>query len=197
MFQELGFQHDFGEFHQETVHPETGLYVVAKTRHVEEVVPLTLYQTSLPRTANLHGFECNLADDGKLLPRIHMGLVQEILPAGMDTTARCPEKSFTEETPTETQKIKVQSRKGMLAKTPQNPLVSQPPLMIYSEVRSKAQAMAKSRLQKSGLRLHGCIQQALLMFAGRQISDVPPKKTQVRYRSFRWGKLNLSVELSS
>lgn len=177
MFGDLGFQHDVGEFHQEAVQPETGLYVVAKTRHVEKVMLQTLYQTSLPSTADLHSCESKLTEDGKPLPKTHMGLVQEISPAA------CPEKSSTEETPSQTETV--QPRTGVLAKTPQNPLASQPPVMIYSEVRSKAQSMAKSRLRRAGIRLYGHIQQAWQMLAGKQISDVPLKKTQVRYRSFR------------
>lgn len=57
----------------------------------------------------------------------------------------------------------------------------QPPIMVRSEVHSKAQSMARSRLEKARLRLQGRIQQAIKLFSGREISDSQAKKKQVQF----------------
>ncbi len=55
----------------------------------------------------------------------------------------------------------------------------QPPVMIRSEVLSKAQSMARSRLEKARFRLQGRIQQAIKFFGGKEISETEAKKKQV------------------
>ncbi|XP_076613023.1 nesprin-2a [Chaetodon auriga] len=54
----------------------------------------------------------------------------------------------------------------------------QPPVMVRSEVHSKAQSMARSRLEKARFRLQGRIQQAIKLFGGRDISESQAKRKQ-------------------
>ncbi|XP_060907682.1 nesprin-2-like isoform X3 [Labrus mixtus] len=74
---------------------------------------------------------------------------------------------------------KSKSRSVSKPKTPQTekkpPL---PPAMDRSEVHSKAQSMAKSRLLKARFHLQGRIQQAINLFGGRDISDAQAKRKQ-------------------
>ncbi|KAM4713181.1 nesprin-2a [Anableps anableps] len=58
------------------------------------------------------------------------------------------------------------------------PTHTQPPLMSHSEVHSKAQSMARSRLEKARLRLQGRIQQAMKLFGGREMTESHIKKKQ-------------------
>ncbi|KAM8832006.1 nesprin-2a isoform 3-T3 [Spinachia spinachia] len=53
-----------------------------------------------------------------------------------------------------------------------------PPVMVRSEVHSKAQSMARSRLEKARFRLQGRIQQAIKLFGGKQISESQIKRKQ-------------------
>lgn len=59
----------------------------------------------------------------------------------------------------------------------------QPPVMVHREVHSKAQSMARSRLEKARFRLQGRIQQAMKLFGGKEISESEAKKKQVRYQT--------------
>ncbi|XP_029351666.1 nesprin-2a isoform X2 [Echeneis naucrates] len=54
----------------------------------------------------------------------------------------------------------------------------QPPVMVRSEVHSKARSMARSRLEKARVRLHGRIQQAIKLFSRIEISESQAKKKQ-------------------
>ncbi|XP_014270043.3 nesprin-2a isoform X9 [Maylandia zebra] len=54
----------------------------------------------------------------------------------------------------------------------------QPPVMVHREVHSKAQSMARSRLEKARFRLQGRIQQAMKLFGGKEISESEAKKKQ-------------------
>ncbi|KAK1889404.1 Nesprin-2 [Dissostichus eleginoides] len=53
-----------------------------------------------------------------------------------------------------------------------------PLVMVRSEVHSKAQSMARSRLEKARSRLQGRIQQAIRLFGGREVSVSQAKKKQ-------------------
>lgn len=57
----------------------------------------------------------------------------------------------------------------------------QPLVMVRSEVHSKAQSMARSRLEKARSRLQGRIQQAIRLFGGREVSVSQAKKKQVQF----------------
>ncbi|XP_054474146.1 nesprin-2-like [Anoplopoma fimbria] len=54
----------------------------------------------------------------------------------------------------------------------------QPPVMVRSEVHSKAQSMARSRLEKARFHLQGRIQQAIKLFGGKEISESQAKRKQ-------------------
>lgn len=75
--------------------------------------------------------------------------------------------------------VKLKSKTGVQENTPQSPTCPQPPFMIHSEVHSKAQSMARSRLEKARLRLQGRIQQAMKLFGGKEMSESQVKKKQV------------------
>nr|XP_029132131.1 nesprin-1-like [Labrus bergylta] len=105
------------------------------------------------------------------------------------TFNQAPSPSFSElvtstvskekESPHTLQTNKSKSRSVSKPKTPQTekkpPL---PPAMDRSEVHSKAQSMAKSRLLKARFHLQGRIQQAINLFGGRDISDTQAKRKQ-------------------
>lgn len=55
-----------------------------------------------------------------------------------------------------------------------------PPAVVRSEVHSRAQSMARSRLEKARFRLQGTIQQAIKSFGGKDISKFQIKNKQVR-----------------
>ncbi|XP_071395750.1 nesprin-2-like, partial [Centroberyx affinis] len=54
----------------------------------------------------------------------------------------------------------------------------QPPVMVRSEVHSKAQSMARSRLGKARFRLQEHIQQAITLFSGKEVSEWQAKRKQ-------------------
>lgn len=64
----------------------------------------------------------------------------------------------------------------------------QPPVMVRSEVHSKAQSMARSRLEKARFRLQGRIQQAIKLFGGKEISESQAKRKQVQFGLLNGGK---------
>ncbi|XP_059211817.1 nesprin-1 [Centropristis striata] len=53
-----------------------------------------------------------------------------------------------------------------------------PPVMDRSEVHSKAQSMARSRLEKARFHLQGRIKQAIKLFGGKEISESQAKRKQ-------------------
>ena len=81
----------------------------------------------------------------------------------------------------QTKNIKLKSSTGVQENTPQSPTPPQPPFMSRSEVHSKAQSMAKSRLEKARLRLQSRVQQAMKLFGGKEISESQVKKKQVHF----------------
>ncbi|XP_062267756.1 nesprin-1 isoform X1 [Platichthys flesus] len=54
----------------------------------------------------------------------------------------------------------------------------QPPVMVLSEVHSKARSMARSRVEKARVHLQGRIQKAIKLFGGKEISESQAKKKQ-------------------
>ncbi|XP_037606336.1 nesprin-2-like isoform X2 [Sebastes umbrosus] len=61
----------------------------------------------------------------------------------------------------------------------------QPPVMDRSEVHSKAQSMARSRLEKARFHLQGRIQQAIKLFGGKEISQSQAKRKQKALKSLQ------------
>lgn len=56
-----------------------------------------------------------------------------------------------------------------------------PPVMSRSEIHSRAQSMARSRLEKARFHLQGRIQQAIKLFGGKEISVSNGKRKQVQF----------------
>ncbi|XP_014000581.2 nesprin-2a isoform X3 [Salmo salar] len=53
-----------------------------------------------------------------------------------------------------------------------------PPFMVHSEIYSKAKAMARSRLEKAKFRLQENIQEAIVLFSDREMSDWQAKRKE-------------------
>lgn len=88
----------------------------------------------------------------------------------------------TGSSPSQTHKFLPKSRTREQPITAQsNKTSQQPPVMVRSEVHSKAQSMARSRLEKARFRLQGRIQQAIKLFGSREISEAQAKKKQVQF----------------
>lgn len=100
-------------------------------------------------------------------------------------TPRSPTEEKTSTPPLQMQPHKVQLKlrpREQINQTPQSSKMSpQQLVMVRSEVLSKAQSMAKSRLEKARFRLQGRIQQAIKLFGGKEISEAQVKKKQVQY----------------
>ncbi|XP_071323734.1 nesprin-2a isoform X2 [Trachinotus anak] len=79
--------------------------------------------------------------------------------------------------PAQTQKSKSRMR-GQENTLQVNITSPQPPVMVRSEVHSKAQSMARSRLEKARVRLHTRIHQAIKLFGGKEVSESQAKKKQ-------------------
>lgn len=62
-----------------------------------------------------------------------------------------------------------------------NNMSPQPPVMVRSEVHSKAQSMARSRLEKAKFRLQEHIQRAITLFSDKEISGRQAKRKQVMF----------------
>lgn len=141
----LGFkQHVAGPDCQTQAQPETGLLVVATTKHVEQTEVKLQPQNhgKLQRWPNTQ--DMNRQDvENQLLP-------QPLEPAP-------------------------QTHKRWI----QNPVAPE----SQTEVHSKAQSMARSRLEKTRLRLQGRIQQAVRLFGGKDISGSQAKKKQVQNKN--------------
>lgn len=74
----------------------------------------------------------------------------------------------------------------------------QPPVMIHSEVHSKAQSMARSRLEKARFRLQARIQQAITLFGGKEMSESQAKRKQVHDVEYElWTSLYMLNKVSN
>ncbi|XP_037837524.1 nesprin-2 isoform X2 [Kryptolebias marmoratus] len=76
------------------------------------------------------------------------------------------------------QNIEHKSRAGARPNAPQGSTAAQPPVVVRSEVLSKAQSMARSRLEKARVLLQGRIQQAVNLFSPREMTESQVKKKQ-------------------
>ncbi|XP_067338852.1 nesprin-2 isoform X4 [Channa argus] len=72
----------------------------------------------------------------------------------------------------------VESRIRKQPNTESNKISPQPQILLHSEVHLKAQSMVRSRLENAGFRLQECIQQSIMLFGGREISESQAKKKQ-------------------
>lgn len=222
MVSSFGFKQQVGESLK--LYPETGVFVVARTKHVDQVGRVMLQtqdpkqclaqvqsHTAQQRTTG-HQVWCKnkpdekaviqkkpvtqTAKDAKSSPAQPSCVTQsdQLLPAVTQTAAglRGPPRPLlssplpvivekpgssllqTRKSRTQRQSAKLQSNKPSL-----------PPVMEHSEIHSKAQSMAKSRLEKARCRLQGRIQQAMKLFGVKEISESQAKKTQVQLQTLK------------
>lgn len=201
--------------------PDTGLFVVAKTNHVDptgNVKQQTQDPTKLSPHISIHVpqqrtrrlQDCseiqhlNTQDETTIVmphveiqmlpqplrepaPHIHPILSQNPFgPASQKSPVLlkhvCP---VTEENEISSLLQTHKSNKSRIREQPNtlqsNKTFPQPPIMVRSEVHSKAQSMARSRLEKARCRLQGRIQQAIKLFGGREVSESQAKKKQVNF----------------
>ncbi|XP_031717653.1 nesprin-2a isoform X2 [Anarrhichthys ocellatus] len=252
MFSSLGFLQHVKKAHQTQRQPEAGLFVVAKTKHVDQIGNVMLTQdpnlvsreiSPQQRTRALHAWpkkqHLNTQDESTIanprveiqmlarplrepIPHIHSPLAQtvkeaepepmiqpqslskchaqassrsqydQLLPAFIQTPAgpKCQKspvlsKHVTspvpeeEESPAPSQtRISISRIRGQPNTVQSAKTSPQPPVMVRSEVHSKAQSMARSRLEKARFRLQGRIQQAIKLFGGKEISESQAKRKQ-------------------
>lgn len=84
--------------------------------------------------------------------------------------------SSTLQTQTLNARIRVQPNTSQNVKSSPHP-----PVMSSSEIHSRAQSMARSRLEKARFHLQGRIQQAIKLFGGKEISVSNAKRKQVQF----------------
>uniref|UniRef100_UPI0037E98A37 nesprin-2a n=1 Tax=Semicossyphus pulcher TaxID=241346 RepID=UPI0037E98A37 len=122
-----------------------------------------------------HAQAPNLSQSNQLPPALTRAPVGPISPV-LSQHATSPvlqEKRSLSPSHTHKSRSRVQPNAPQSEKKP--PL---PPVMDRSEVHSKAQSMARSRLGKARFHLQGRIQQAIKLFGGREISGSQAKKKQ-------------------
>lgn len=86
------------------------------------------------------------------------------------------EGSSTSQTHTPNPGIRVQANTSRNVKSSPHP-----PVMSSSEIHSRAQSMARSRLEKARFHLQGRIQQTIKLFSGKEISVSNAKRKQVQF----------------
>lgn len=248
MFGSLGFLRHVKSAHQTRRQPEAGLFVVAKTKQVEQIGNVLLTQdpslvspelsSQTLRQIALHGWATNQHEsttvnpcvETQMLPgplrepilHIHSPLTRSIqeaepehviqprtlskrrtqasswshnlvLPALIQTPfgLKCQNtpvlsKHVTSPVPEEekrsppSQTCTSESRMIRQLHSVQSVKTSpKPPVVVRGEVHSKAQSMARSRLEKARFRLQGRIQKAIKLFGGKEVSESQVKRKQV------------------
>lgn len=106
-------------------------------------------------------------------------------PVPVVTTPVPEEKKSSSASQTHKSKSRIRGEPNTLQSVKTSP---QPPVMVRSEVHSKAQSMARSRLDKARFRLQGRIQQAIRLHGGRKISESQAKRKQVQFWLLSGGK---------
>lgn len=92
------------------------------------------------------------------------------------------EKSFV--SPSSTSNVRAGVQPNSLQSTATS---SRPPVLSSGEIHSKAQSMARSRLEKARCHLQGRIQQAIGLFGGEEISLPQVKRKQVALCFIQFG----------
>ncbi|KAI3363656.1 hypothetical protein L3Q82_001281 [Scortum barcoo] len=250
MFSSLGFCQHVETAHQTQRQPEAGSFVVARTKHVDQIgnivlqsqdpnqiSPVNPSQTPQQRTRGLQVWDkthMNTQDGSTIvvpyvqiqtLPQpsrepvshIHSSLAQTVKVALSEPTINSFSKSHAQ-APSPSQSGQLSPALPQVpvgTKSPQSPVLSkvpvpeekessspsqtdisksrrrgqsnsqqsnqsslQPPVVVRSEVHSKAQSMARSRLEKARFRLQGRIQQAIKLFGGKEMSESQAKRKQ-------------------
>ncbi|XP_028252465.1 nesprin-2a isoform X3 [Parambassis ranga] len=213
MFSSIGFKQQVGE--SPKLYPETGVLVVARTKHVDQVGSVMLQtqdpkqclaqipsHTAQQRTTGHQVWCKNKPDEKAVIQRTSQTAKKansspaqpscftqsdQLLPAVTQTPAGLmgpPRPLLSSPSPVTAEKpgsSPSQSRKSTTQRQPsklQSNKPSYPPVMEHSEVHSKAQSMAKSRLEKARCRLQGRIQQAMKLFGVKEISESQAKRKQ-------------------
>ncbi|XP_026174095.1 nesprin-2a isoform X2 [Mastacembelus armatus] len=204
MFSSLGFKRRVGEPVHQT--PETGLFLVARSKQVDQVGNVKL-QTQEPSqlcvqipshapqqsTRGLQGWpktqhmntqgetttvippiEIQMLPQYSKEPEHHFDSVVVQTPVGL-MPAVPEEKEWSPCSETRISKPRIIGQPNTLQSNKASP---QKPIMVHSEVHSKAQSMARSRLEKARFRLQGRMQQAIKLFGGKETSVSQAKKKQ-------------------
>ncbi|XP_027896962.1 nesprin-2a isoform X6 [Xiphophorus couchianus] len=159
-FSSCGFKQQVGDFCErmqqvQTLHPDTGSHILARTKQIVDVKLQTPELIQLP--------------DQDRKGHIKMKTIpQPVMVPVLQSQTESPAAGSTE----------IKSRTASQPNTTQGPTHTQPPLMTHSEVHCKAQSMARSRLEKARLRLQGRIQQAMKLFSGKEMTESQIKKKQ-------------------
>lgn len=97
-------------------------------------------------------------------------------PAPVETTPVPEEKESSSASQAQLSKSRIRRQPN----TPQSIKTSpQALVLVRGEVHSKAQSMARSRLEKARFRLQGRIQQAIELFGGKEMTESQAKRKQV------------------
>ncbi|XP_035534355.1 nesprin-2 isoform X4 [Morone saxatilis] len=197
MFSSLGFLQRVETAHQRQ--PEEGLFVVARTKHVDQTGNVLLQtqdpnhlspgvpsQMSQQRTKSLQDWpknqHMNTQDEATIvIPHVKIQMLPQPLRGPVphihsSLLSPLPEdKESSSPSQTHISKSRIRGQPNTLQSNKTSP---QPPVMVRSEVHSKAQSMARSRLEKARFRLHGRIQQAIKLFGGKEFSESQAKRKQ-------------------
>ncbi|XP_054910388.1 nesprin-2-like [Poeciliopsis prolifica] len=173
-FSSCGFKQQVGDFCEqmqpvETLHPDTGSYVLAKTKQTVKLQTPEVIQ--LPDLGARHRQDSKQSTEDRKGSASHVKIKtipQPVTVPVLQSQTENPAAGSTE----------IKSRTASQPNTTQEPTRTQPPLMSHSEVHCKAQSMARSRLEKARLRLQGRIQQAMKLFSGRETTESQIKKKQ-------------------
>nr|XP_046228198.1 nesprin-2 isoform X4 [Scatophagus argus] len=127
-----------------------------------------------------HAQVSSLSQNDQLLTTVIQGPVGPKCPENpvlsQQLTSLVPEeKENSTSSQTHMSKSRIRGHSSTLQSNKRSPM---PPVMVRSEVHSKAESMARSRLEKARFRLQGRIQQAIKLFGGREISESQAKRKQ-------------------
>ncbi|XP_014914037.1 nesprin-2-like isoform X5 [Poecilia latipinna] len=175
-FSSCGFKQQVGNFCEwmqpvEILHPDTGSYILARTKQVIDVKLQTPELIQLPDQGARRRQDSKQSTEDRKGSASHVKMKtvpQPVMVPVLQSQTESPAAGSTE----------IKSRTASQPNTQQGPTHTQPPLMIHSEVHCKAQSMARSRLEKARLRLQGRIQQAMKLFSGREMTESQTKKKQ-------------------
>lgn len=205
MFSSFGFQRHVETAPQTQTQSKAGSFVVARTKHVEQIgnvvlktqdpKPETPSQTPQRSTRGLQGRpkkqHMNTQEEPTIvIPRVQI-LPQpsrEPVPHVHAPLAQTVKEPVTCPVPEEKKSSPLSQSHTSKSRTREKPDAGQsnktsphPPVMVCSEVLSKAQSMARSRLEKARFHLQGRIQQAIKLFGGKDMSESQAKRKQVQF----------------
>ncbi|XP_035851599.1 nesprin-2 [Sander lucioperca] len=127
-----------------------------------------------------HAQALSLSQNDQLLPALTQTPVGPKCPKSpvlsKHVTSPVPEeKESSPPSQPQTSKSRIKGQPNTVQSVKTSP---QPPVMVRSEVHSKAHSMARSRLEKARFHLQGRIQQAIKLFGGKAISESQAKRKQ-------------------